>query len=425
MAKLWAVIRREYTERVRSKWFIIATIGGPVFLGVMLVLPPLLALRTQASSQLADVRILDATGTDLGARVANAIPRTPATPVPMVVRVPLDSLTAAESTATRAVVRGAVSGYLVLDANTLAGDSARYAGRNASSLSDMEALTAVTKRQVLLARLVRARVDSNTAADLANVHFQFVSERLTERGRGGSGLLNAIAGMGTAILLYMTILLYGQAVLRSVIEEKNTRVSEVVVASVPTDTLLAGKVIGVGAVGVTQLIIWLGTGYLMTKARAPVLLALGAKPDPLNLPPVSWGAIVLMIVFFLLGYVFYSALFAAVGAMVSNEQDAQQAATPIILLVITPIIFLQTILQNPNSRAAEVLSWMPFSAPIIMPLRMVVTSVPTIEIVLTLTGVLFSCGVAVWLAARIYRVGLLMYGKRATLAEVVRWIRAA
>ena len=425
MAKLWAVIRREYTERVRSKWFIIATIGGPVFLGVMLVLPPLLALRTQASSQLADVRILDATGTDLGARVANAIPRTPATPVPTVVRVPLDSLTAAESTATRAVVRGAVSGYLVLDANTLAGDSARYAGRNASSLSDMEALTAVTKRQVLLARLVRARVDSNTAADLANVHFQFVSERLTERGRGGSGLLNAIAGMGTAILLYMTILLYGQAVLRSVIEEKNTRVSEVVVASVPTDTLLAGKVIGVGAVGVTQLIIWLGTGYLMTKARAPVLFALGAKPDPLNLPPVSWGAIVLMIVFFLLGYVFYSALFAAVGAMVSNEQDAQQAATPIILLVITPIIFLQTILQNPNSRAAEVLSWMPFSAPIIMPLRMVVTSVPTIEIVLTLAGVLFSCGVAVWLAARIYRVGLLMYGKRATLAEVVRWIRAA
>ena len=425
MGKLWAVIRREYTERVRSKWFIIATIGGPVFLGVMLVLPPLLALRTQASSQLADVRILDATGTDLGARVANAIPRTPATPVPTVVRVPLDSLTAAESTATRAVVRGAVSGYLVLDANTLAGDSARYAGRNASSLSDMEALTAVTKRQVLLARLVRARVDSNTAADLANVHFQFVSERLTERGRGGSGLLNAIAGMGTAILLYMTILLYGQAVLRSVIEEKNTRVSEVVVASVPTDTLLAGKVIGVGAVGVTQLIIWLGTGYLMTKARAPVLFALGAKPDPLNLPPVSWGAIVLMIVFFLLGYVFYSALFAAVGAMVSNEQDAQQAATPIILLVITPIIFLQTILQNPNSRAAEVLSWMPFSAPIIMPLRMVVTSVPTIEIVLTLAGVLFSCGVAVWLAARIYRVGLLMYGKRATLAEVVRWIRAA
>ncbi|HVP70076.1 MAG TPA: hypothetical protein VMS45_02055, partial [Gemmatimonadaceae bacterium] len=87
MGKLWAVIRREYTERVRSKWFIIATIGGPVFLGVMLVLPPLLALRTKASLQLADVRILDATGTDLGARVANAIPRTPATPLPAVVRV--------------------------------------------------------------------------------------------------------------------------------------------------------------------------------------------------------------------------------------------------------------------------------------------------------------------------------------------------
>ena len=425
MGKLWAVIRREYTERVRSKWFIIATVGGPAFLGVMLVLPPLLALRTKASAKLADIRILDATATDLGARVANAIPRTPATPLPAVLRVPPDSLTLAESAATRAVVRGDVSGYLVLDAATLAGDSARYAGRNASSLSDMEALAAVLKRQVLLARLLGARVDSSAAADLANQHFKFASERLTENGRGGSGLLNAFAGMGTALLLYMTILLYGQAVLRSVIEEKNTRVSEVVVASVPTDTLLAGKVLGVGAVGVTQLIIWFATGYVMTKLREPVLLALGAKPDPLNLPPVSAGSIALMILFFLLGYVFYSALFAAVGAMVSNEQDAQQAATPIILLVITPIIFLQTIILNPSSRTAEVLSRMPFSAPIIMPLRMMVISVSPTEIALTLLGVLVACGVAVWIAARIYRVGLLMYGKRATLGEVMRWIRAA
>jgi ABC-2 type transport system permease protein len=126
-----------------------------------------------------------------------------------------------------------------------------------------------------------------------------------------------------------------------------------------------------------------------------------------------------------LGYIFYSSLFAAVGAMVSNEQDAQQAATPVILLIVTPMLFLQTILLNPSSRTAEVLSWLPFSAPIIMPMRMVATTLPWWEVALTILGVMIACAGAIWLAARIYRVGLLMYGKKPSPREVWRWIRAA
>jgi ABC-2 type transport system permease protein len=425
MAKLWAVIRREYVERVRSRWFLIATIFGPVFFGCLLVLPPILAVRTKASPNVSDVRILDATGTDLGDRIAHAIPRGPMSPEPKVVRIPRDSITAAESLATHAVVNGTLTGYLVLDARTLTGDTARYAGRNASSLSDMEVLSAVTKRQVLLNRLLRAHVDSGAAADLADVHLALVSERLTERGRGGSGVLNAFAGMGIALLLYMSILLYGQTVLRSVIEEKNTRVAEVVVASVSTDILLAGKVLGVGSVGITQQIIWFATGYLMAKLRAPILAAFGVPASSVSLPSVPFVSVVTLIFFFLLGYIFYSALFATVGAMVSNEQDAQQAATPIIVMVIIPMIFLQPILLNPSSRTAEILSWLPNSSPIIMPLRMVLTTVSWTEVALTVLGLLFACGEAVWLAARVYRVGLLMYGKRPSFSEVARWIRSA
>jgi ABC-2 type transport system permease protein len=425
MAKLWAVIRREYVERVRSRWFLIATIFGPVFFGCLLVLPPILAVHTKPSPNVSDVRVLDATGTDLGTRIANAIPRGPGSPMPKVLQVPRDSLSAAESLATRAVVANTLTGYLVVDASTLAGDTARYAGRNASSLSDMELLSAVTKRQVLLYRLLRAHVDSGAAAGLADVHLAIVSERISEKGRGGSGMLNAFAGMGIALLLYMSILLYGQTVLRSVIEEKNTRVAEVVVASVPTDTLLAGKVLGVGSVGITQQIIWFGTGYLMAKLRTPILAAFGVPAGSVSLPSVSFEALLALIFFFLLGYIFYSALFAAVGAMVSNEQDAQQASTPIIIMVIIPMIFLQPILLNPSSRTAQILSWLPFSSPIIMPLRMVLTTVSWTEVALTVFGLLLACGAAVWLAARVYRVGLLMYGKRPSLAEVVRWIRAA
>ncbi|HUO51881.1 MAG TPA: ABC transporter permease [Gemmatimonadaceae bacterium] len=425
MAKLWAVLRREYMERVRSRWFLVATIFGPVLLGILLILPPLLALRTKPSEEATNIVILDATPSGAGARMAAAMPRTPSAPVPQVRVVPPMSLTAAESAATRAVVRGEVRGYLVIDAATLAGDSARYAGRNASSIGDMEMLRNVLRRAVMQTRLAEAHVDSATAVALADVRPTLATERLSEKGRGGSGMLSAAFGLGIAMLLYMSIILYGQSVLRGVLEEKNTRVAEVVVASVPPDTLLAGKVLGVGAVGITQQVAWLATGYLMFRVRVPILQAFGARAEPLPLPPVSVPILVVLVLFFVLGYLIYSSLFAAVGAMVNNDQDAQQAAMPVILLLVTPMLFLQTILLDPSSRTAQVLSWLPFSAPIIMPLRMVVASVPWPEVWLTIAGVLAGCVAATWLAARIYRVGLLMYGKKPSLRELARWVRAS
>jgi ABC-2 type transport system permease protein len=425
MDKLWAVISREYMERVRSKWFIFATVFGPVLFGAVLILPPLLALRTKASDDVANIVILDATGAGVGERVAAAIPRPVGAPMPTVRVVTIDTLTRAESTATHEVMRADKRGYLVLDQRALAGESARYAGRNASSIGDMETLTGVVRQSVLGTRLAQAHVDSAQAAAIASLKPELITERLSEQGRAGSGMVNAFAGLGIAFLLYMSIILYGQTVLRGVIEEKNTRVAEVVVASVSTDTLLAGKVLGVGAVGITQQILWIASAILIAKFRVPILIAFGAKADPVVLPHVGLAAAIVLLLFFVLGYIFYSSLFAAVGAMVSNEQDAQQAATPVILLLVTPMLFIQTILLNPSSRTAEILSWIPFAAPIIMPLRMIVTSVPWIEVALTLAGVLAACGAAVWLAARIYRVGLLMYGKRPSLGEVVRWVRRA
>ena len=425
MAKLWAVIRREYMERVRSKWFIFSTVFGPVLFGILLIVPSLLGLRTKPSEDAANIEILDATGSGLGAYIASALPRTMSAPLPQLRVISPDSLTAAESTATRAVIRNEVRGYLVLDDNTLAGDSARYAGRNASSIGDMEMLTTVMRRSVLRARLAQAHIDSATASQLADVRPRLATERLSEQGRAGSGMLNAFAGFGIAFLLYMSIILYGQTVLRGVIEEKNTRVAEVVVASVSTDTLLAGKVLGVGSVGITQQVVWLGAGYLMAQLRAPILAAFGVKAQSIVLPSIGPAAIVVLVLFFVLGYIFYSSLFAAVGAMVSNEQDAQQAAMPVILLLVTPMLFMQTIILNPSSRTAEILSWLPFSAPIIMPMRMVASTVPWLEVALTLAGLMLACGAVMWVAARIYRVGLLMYGKRPSLREVARWVRAS
>jgi ABC-2 type transport system permease protein len=138
---------------------------------------------------------------------------------------------------------------------------------------------------------------------------------------------------------------------------------------------------------------------------------------------VSAGDGLLLLLFFVLGFVFYAALFAAVGAMVNSDQEAQQAAQPVMLMLVAAAIFIQPVTFNPTGGLATTMSWLPFSSPIIMPLRLTIINVPTSELIGSLIVLLLSCLLVVWLAARIYRVGLLMYGKRPTLRELGHWIR--
>jgi ABC-2 type transport system permease protein len=140
---------------------------------------------------------------------------------------------------------------------------------------------------------------------------------------------------------------------------------------------------------------------------------------------VSVKLLVLLLLFFLVGYIFYAALHAAIGSMVNSEQEAQQAALPVMFLLIGTFIFVQPILLDPTGMLAVVMSWLPFSSPIIMPLRMTVIQVPTATLIGSLAVGALACVLVVWLAGRIYRVGMLMYGKRPSIGELIRWIRYA
>ena len=263
---------------------------------------------------------------------------------------------------------------------------------------------------------------SDKIKEITSMPLRLNAERITDEGRGGSGTVSIIFAGVVAFLLYMSIVLYGQNVLRGVLEEKTTRVAEVVVSSVPAETLLAGKVLGVGAVGLTQQIIWVAASVAMFKLRAPILARLGAPMTPFQLPDISIGFALLLLLFFLLGFTFYASLYAAVGASVNTEQEAQQAVQPLLIMLVATAVFINPILMNPTGRAAFIMSILPFSAPIIMPLRLAIGSVPWIDMAASLVCLALSCIVAVWIAARIYRVGLLMYGKRPTLREMGRWI---
>ncbi len=425
MGKLWAVIKREFLERVRTKWFIIVTIFGPVFFGVIMVLPAYLSVRGMKDVRVADIRIIDATTTGLGDRIAtrlNGGPMGDAAATQVVVVAPSE-VAAAESLATKDVMAKTRRGYLVVDSVTIQEQKARYAGRNASSLNELEIIQNALRSAILGQRLEREGLDPKRVEALTRVKIDMSAERITDKGRGGSGIGSAIFGFLIAFLLYMMIVLYGQNILRGVLEEKTTRVAEVIVSSVSTDVLLAGKVIGVGAVGLLQQAVWLGSAWGLYQFRVQIFAALGMPAVPnLPLPQVPPMLIVALVLFFILGYGLYAALFAAVGAMCSSQEDANQAAQPVVMLLVFSIIFAQPVMINPTSRLAEVVSWIPFSAPVIMPMRMSAISIPWYELAGTLAGVAVTCAICVWLSARIYRVGLLMYGKRPTMRELARWI---
>ncbi len=431
MAKLWAVIRREYIERVRSKWFLIGTFLGPVFMLVITVMPIWLASRTKATAGLTNIQVLDATQSPIGARVVAKLGALPveagggiAPELKVVVPAELGN---AEVAATKAVMEKAIKGYMVLSGVGPADVKVRYAGRNASTVNDMQTLRDAVRTSVLAMRLEGAGLDPAKISELTSVRVTMNEEVLDDRGRagGGSGKGSIIVGYLVAFLLYMMIALYGQNILRGVMEEKTTRVAEVVVASVRPDVLLAGKVIGAGAVGITQQLIWIFSGVLIFTQKTPIMKLFGIADLPFSLPTIGAGFLAVTLLFYIFGFLFYASLFAAVGAMVSNQEDAQQAAMPVTIVLIMSVIFMQPLLLAPNGNMARIMTLIPSASPILMPLRMSMVDVPAWEVALSLALVAVACTASIYVSARIYRVGLLMYGKKPGLAEVIRWIRYA
>ncbi len=424
MDRTWTIIRREYLERVRSKWFLISTVIAPLLFGLILVLPLWVASRMHPSADLARITIIDASGSGLGKRVAGELSGGASgdTAHASVVETTGAGIAAAERDAAAALASGRTKGYLVLDSATLGRYEARYVGVNASSEIDVDQLRRVVRDQVMALRLERAGVDPVEVHSLVGRELALHAERPTQQGRGVSGRVSSLFAFAVALLFYLSIFLYGQNVMRGVIEEKQSRVAEMVVSSVSATKLLAGKVLGVGAVGITQLVLVALASLAMWHIRQPLLSALHVQTMRVELPSIAPGQAALLVVYFLLGYVFYAALFAAVGSLVSTEHDAQQVQLPVAMLLVLSALFIQPVMLAPDSALAQALSVIPFSAPIIVPLRLSLVSLSTLQVVLSVASLAAGCYVTVWLAAKIYRTGLLMYGKRPRIAEVVRWL---
>jgi ABC-2 type transport system permease protein len=233
------------------------------------------------------------------------------------------------------------------------------------------------------------------------------------------------------MFMYISLLLYGVQIMSSVIEEKSNRIVEVLVSSLTPFQLLMGKVIGVGASGLLQLGIWSATGLYITRALggrsgAAALADTGdAAQASISMPNVTPELVAIVLVFFLLGFILYSGLYAAIGSMCSTQQEAQQAATPVTMTVVIGMIFMFSLINEPSGSLARILTFIPFFTPLVIPVRYAIAPLPLSEVLLGVGVMLIGIVAVVWVGARIYRVGILSYGKKPSLAELWRWVRTS
>ena len=418
MRKIWAVIRREFVERIRSKWFWFSALLGPVFFGAMIVVPVLFA----GAGGTRRIAVVDATTGAFGERVAAGLRHGKifrATRVPAGAGV-VDSLT-------QLVGAKQLDGFLILTDAVVETGTAEYRASNVSSFRDVAELQDVLARLAMAARLERQGVDP-ALVGRAQLRISLETKKISGSTTTGESAAQSFAlAYVMGVVLFLVITIYGVNVMGSVVEEKTTRIVEVLVSSLRPFQLMMGKVLGVGAVSLFQFVLWgLGAKLLLSQRRA-LLADLGGVEEArqvFQMPHLTAATLGVFLSYFLGGFFLYSAMYAAVGAMSSNEQEARQAQQPVTFLLLVAYVSMFGLTNNPESTYAVTLSLIPFTAPIAMPVRWAASTVPAGELGASL-GLLAAGIVAVtWMAARIYRVGILMTGKRPNIKELVRWIRA-
>jgi ABC-2 type transport system permease protein len=413
---VWAVVRREYLQRVRSRWFILATVMGPMFTAALFIVPAYLAEGSDAGSN--DLAVVDGTGV-LFERVAPRLEE--AGFIVFEQRWHADVMTELRASAGE----GVIGGFLMLDELTLeSGEAMYYATERPGTLRQFSMRSAIA-RSALEYQLELNGVDADAMLEGGELEVALISDAGVGADMDDPQFVVAYIG---AFFLYMVILLYAVSVMRATLEEKTNRIVEVIISSMKPWHLMLGKILGVGAVSMTQMAIWLVAGVLLFAMGLPMLVA--AQPDLANLSNLreilpDATMLALFVGYFVFGFFMFAGLYAAVGAMCNSDEEAQQAQLPVMMFLIVPIVMITGVIEDPNSAMAVGLSLFPLFSPILMWGRIAGGGVPAWEIGLSFVLMFLAIFAIAWVAGRIYRVGILMSGKRPTLPELWRWIREA
>ena len=417
MRKIWLIIKREYLVRVRKKAFIVMTIVGPLLMAALMIVPTYLANETQELRTIA----IEEDGFEFTNQIED-------TDFLHFSKIPTEEATLLKNDFSE-------SNYYAL--LYIEGDNFTLYSNQQISLTVSKAIENQLEQIIEHQKLKAAGIDLTILSE-AQSTVNITTKIITEDGSTTNSKAEASMGIGfiCGILIYMFIFMYGTMVMRGVIEEKTSRIVEVIISSVKPFQLMMGKILGVALVGLTQFALWIlltiaiaSVAELMFMDASSMTTELNSTQQSILLSELSnlTGGINLMQIFvsfifyFLAGYLMYSSLFAAVGSAVDAEADTQQFVLPITIPLILAFILIQPIMENPDGPLAFWMSIIPFTSPVIMMVRLPF-GVATWELALSMSVLILSFVLTTYLAGKIYRTGILMYGKKTSYKELWKWL---
>jgi ABC-2 type transport system permease protein len=412
MRDILLIARREYQEQVRGRAFKITTILIPVIFAAIIAISVLAGKYSGSGKHFVVAANNAALAEDMRAQLLSDKDA----------NLTVDILAPASDSDREKLVdqvsQKQIDGYLWLTQDANGQTTAIYAGRSTGDFSTASRLSGALDKAILEQQLTNRGLSSDTVTALTKG--VKIKTRQVRDGRevDSSTLGSFFAAYVMAFLLTFTVMMYGMNVGRSVIQEKTSRIFEVMLSTVEPKSMLAGKLIGIGAVGLTQLAIWAAAAAIFSSTAVAATLMTGEFQIHVSIPEI-----ILFAVYFLLGYALYSTLFAGLAATCESEQELQQYAPLAAVPVWLSFSMITFIMSNPNSFWSVVVSLFPPCAPIAMFLRIASQFPPIWQIALSLVLLLLSVVFVVWFSSRIYRIGILMYGKRATIPEMLRWLR--
>src|SRR5208282_1538238 len=417
--KVWIVAKREYLERVRTRSFVLSTFATPLLMAIFLILPTLITASTARNIMLDSsrpARVVIASDNRAMAELARGeLTRQRGTRYEASVVSPTSS--AAHAQLDQRLDASDLEGYVWLDGPALASRHVVFTTRRMGDFILQRRLGDALSYAFAAQRMVKQGSSaSDVAATLQPVDLTAV------RASNSSAVLNEVRG-AVVVFIFLFVMLfsllsYGVMVMRSVMEEKSSRITEVLMCAASADELMTGKILGTGSVGLTQIAIWLAMAVLGVSRSLYLRTAITALE-------VGPSMIVYFVIFYTLGYLLYSAIFAGVGAIFNSIDEAQQWNFVVILPLIAASAMILPVATSSDSAIAVSASLFPFCAPILMFERLAVHEPPLWQVALSLLLLLATIGAAMFISGRIYRTGILMYGKRPTIRELSRWLRHA
>ncbi len=432
MNKILLIIEREFLSRVKKKSFLIMTVLGPILFAGITIIPTWLAMRDSTQTT---VSVLDKSG--LFAKRLKSNKET--------VFVSIDG---SEDKAKQNLMKAGEHQMLLVIGETNGNTSPdiRIFSESNPSLDLVHSIEGQINSELKNVQLKSSGIDP-ALVEKIKPDVDIKTTVLNDEGeKEGSSAAATIVGFGAGFLIYIFIFLYGSQVMTGVMEEKTNRVVEVIISSVRPFELMLGKIVGVAMVGLAQFLLWMILSYGITTVAGTIMASQTGKQQTIEvagdpeaskemkkkmgksgilkeLQNVNLVSVVMYFMFYFLGgYLLYSAMFAAVGAAVDNQQDAQQFMLPITIPIIGAIVMAQFIIKDPNSNLAFWMSVIPFTSPIIMMIR-IPFEPPFWQILLSMVSLILGFLGTTWMAGKIYRVGILMYGKKVSYKELWKWMR--